>query len=193
MGQMGEDRCCECGKTTHGRDSVCLSSGSKEPGRLLCCACYNREIAERSGITFQHPAFEPMDLVDANGIAHRFLFATRLLGDKFCIDAYEESLEGYEFQVLGHALDDPMERFQELLGKMRRALNRRHLAYEEDRCHISDEVVRGRISWDEASDGLAPLLSIDGRPVRWDEFGKMLMTFEGWQFKLKIFDLSDEP
>jgi hypothetical protein len=191
---MGEDRCCECGKTTHGRDSVCVSSGSKETGRLLCCACYNREIAERVGITFQHPDFKPMELVDANGIEHRFFFATRLLGDKLCIDAYEESLEGYEFQVLGDALDDPMERFQELLGKMRRALNRRHLVYEEGRRHISGEsVVRGRISWDDETDGLVPLLSIDGRPVTWNEFGRMLMTFEGWQFRLEIFDISDEP
>ena len=36
------------------------------------------------------------------------------------------------------------------------------------------------------------MLVIDGREVSWDEFGKMLMTFEGFQFKLEIVDKSDD-
>jgi hypothetical protein len=27
------------------------------------------------------------------------------------------------------------------------------------------------------------MLVIDGREVSWEQFGQMLMTFEGWQFK----------
>jgi len=41
-------------------------------------------------------------------------------------------------------------------------------------------------------DGRAPLLVIDGREVTWDEFGRMLMSFEGWQFKLNLEDKSEE-
>jgi hypothetical protein len=37
-----------------------------------------------------------------------------------------------------------------------------------------------------------PLLIIDGREIGWDEFGRMLMSFEGWQFKLSIKDKSEE-
>nr|WP_281355946.1 hypothetical protein [Azoarcus taiwanensis] len=37
-----------------------------------------------------------------------------------------------------------------------------------------------------------PLLVIDGREISWDEFGRMLMAFEGWQFKLDMVDRSDE-
>ena len=37
-----------------------------------------------------------------------------------------------------------------------------------------------------------PLLVIDGRDVSWEEFGRMLMTFEGWQFRIEIGDRSDE-
>jgi len=36
------------------------------------------------------------------------------------------------------------------------------------------------------------LLVIDGKPVTGDEFGHMLMTFEGFQFKMDIFDRSEE-
>jgi hypothetical protein len=37
-----------------------------------------------------------------------------------------------------------------------------------------------------------PLLVIDGREVSWDEMGRMLMSFEGWQFRLEIRDRSEE-
>ncbi len=33
---------------------------------------------------------------------------------------------------------------------------------------------------------------IDGREVTWDEFDRMLMCFEGWQFKLNLADKSEE-
>jgi hypothetical protein len=38
-----------------------------------------------------------------------------------------------------------------------------------------------------------PLVVIDGREISWEQFGRMLMTFEGWQFKLQILDRSEEP
>jgi len=53
-------------------------------------------------------------------------------------------------------------------------------------------VVRGMVEWDSAGDGRAPLLVIYGREVTWDEFGRMLMSSEGWQFKLDIEDQSEE-
>ena len=53
-------------------------------------------------------------------------------------------------------------------------------------------VVRGTIKWDEAQGGQVPLAIIDGREIKWDELGRMLMTYEGWQFKLEIRDKSEE-
>jgi hypothetical protein len=37
-----------------------------------------------------------------------------------------------------------------------------------------------------------PLLVIDGREIDWDQFGRMLMSYEGSQFKLTIADKSEE-
>jgi hypothetical protein len=48
------------------------------------------------------------------------------------------------------------------------------------------------VEWDAASDGRVPLLLIDGREMTWEALGRMLMTFEGWQFKLEIRDISEE-
>ena len=52
--------------------------------------------------------------------------------------------------------------------------------------------MRGLVEWDDASDGRVPLLLIDGREITWEEFGRMLMSFEGWQFKLEMRDISEE-
>ena len=37
-----------------------------------------------------------------------------------------------------------------------------------------------------------PLVVIDGQEVSWEQFGQMLMTFEGWQFRMEITDRSEE-
>jgi hypothetical protein len=51
-------------------------------------------------------------------------------------------------------------------------------------------VVRDRIKWDDIDDGQLPLLVIDGREIDWNEFGRMLMSHEGAQFKLTIADVA---
>ena len=72
-----------------------------------------------------------------------------------------------------------------------------HIADGEFGLQISDHrVVQGMIGWDEAQAGRVPLLSIDGREITWDELGRMLMSYEGWQFswrseiRAKSFDRS---
>ena len=80
-----------------------------------------------------------------------------------------------------------------LLERMRRALSTKHLTEGERGLEIADHrVVRGRIEWDDAHNGRIPLLIIDGREIGWEEFGRMLMSFEGWQFRLNIADKSEE-
>ena len=80
-----------------------------------------------------------------------------------------------------------------MIEKMRRALSTKHLTDSEHGLQIADHrVVRGRIEWHDAHNGRVPLLIIDGREVDWDELGRMLMSFEGWQFKLNLADTSEE-
>ena len=54
------------------------------------------------------------------------------------------------------------------------------------------ESCEARLSGTIAHDGRVPLLIIDGREITWDELGRMLMSFEGWQFKLTVADKSEE-
>ena len=37
-----------------------------------------------------------------------------------------------------------------------------------------------------------PVVVIDGRNISWDELGRMVATYMGFQFKLELHDFSDE-
>lgn len=124
--------------------------------------------------------------------------------DQRC-DACGKAIEFRERAVNFTAADDSSERLlcldchnQEMaasIGRMRRALSRKHIDTEQ--FYGSSEVLedmeaRGRIEWDDESDGQLPLLVIDGKPVTWHQFGRILSTYEGWQFKLEIKDRDEE-
>lgn len=171
-------------------------AGSMETGyRNLCSRCFNEEVARQSGLPFDHIAFQPVELSDARGERHRFHFVLRHLGTMLTLGALEikgGECAGYEFHVHGAADADPFILMQRLLERMRRELSNTYLVEGELGLGISGTTVRGQISCDpEAADRL-PVLVIDGREVSWDQFGHMLMTFEGWRINLEIEDPSDE-
>jgi hypothetical protein len=189
-------RCHGCGQITPSYDIINYSSNGQEY-RQFCSRCFNAEMAKIDGLEgFEHVKFEPVSLTDSTGEVHEFAFGARSFGTGVALDAFElrdGHPAGYEFQVIGHPEEDLLALLGRLIEKMRRALSIRHLTDGEYGLRISDHsTVRGRIAWDEAQNGRVPLLVIDGREIHWDEFGRMLMTFEGWQFKMKIVDPSEE-
>jgi len=194
---MQKPKTCEnCGKPVAPHASVSL--GSNEEGyKYLCMGCANADIAERAGVDFKHPEYLPMTLTDFEGIEHEFHFNTRLLGDRVAINALEIKKgkpRGYEFSVIG---DDPekdtLELFDRLFDRMQRSLSKRHLEVDEYGLHIArEDIVRARIDCDLEDPDFGPLLVIDGKEVAWRDFGHMLMTYEGFQFKMEIYDISEE-
>ncbi len=161
----------------------------------MCSRCWNEEIARAHGLHFEHVRFDPSDMSDAAGSGHRFHFLLRHLVDRLSLEAFElEQGEpaGYRFQVVGPADIDPLDLMGRLVERMRDALARQHLVEGELGLAIAGTEVRGRIDCDPDSGLSIPLLVIDGREVSWHDFGRMLMTFEGWRFKLTIEDPGDE-
>jgi hypothetical protein len=193
---MSDLICHTCQAPIAGYNSV--SVGSPEGGyRHLCSRCYNAEVAGAGEIDFEHVQFEPIDLTDADGAVHRFDFRLRLLGDeRVSLEAFEirdGAPAGYQFQVLDEVESDLFAVLARLVERMRRALGLRHLeTLEPFGLVIKDFVVRGRIDCDLEADERLPVLVIDGREISWEQFGRMLMSFEGWQFKLEIRDRSEE-
>ena len=192
---MSKSLCQACGAITAGHDIVHFGSGG-DAYRDLCTACFNTEMAVRVGLhQFENVRFEPVRIVDCDGATHEFHFRTRLLGDILSLEGFEligGAPAGYQFQMVGDAEEELFDLLGRLIEKIQRALSVKHIAHDRRGHHIVDTIVRGRIEWDEAAEGRKPQVLVDGRTFSWDELGAMLMAFEGWQFKLGIFDSSDE-
>jgi len=194
--QKQQTRCAGCSQIVPSYDIV--NVGSVEKGcRALCGRCCNTEMAKLNGLDrFEHVAFERVRLADCTGENHEFHFRTHLFGTGVALDAFElrdGHPAGYQFQIIGEPQEDLLVLLGRLIEKMRRGLSVKHVSKGEYGLQIADHrVVRGVIEWDDSQDGSVPLLSIDGREITWQEFGCMLMTFEGWQFKLEIRDKSEE-
>jgi hypothetical protein len=187
--------CDGCGQNTPSYDIV--NYGSIERGyRQLCSRCFNMEVAKIDGLEgFEHAKFEPVGLPDCTGKVHEFHFRTRLFGPGVALDAFElrdGHPAGYQFQIIGDPEDDLLALLGRLIEKIHRALSTKHLIDGDLGLQIADRVVQGKIEWDDAEDGRVPLLVIDGQEITWEDFGRMLMSFEGWQFKLNIADKSEE-
>ena len=189
-------RCDGCRQSAPSYDIV--NYGSMERGyRRLCSLCFNGEAAKAAGLEgFEHAKFEPVGLTDCAGEVHEFHFRTNLFGPGVSLDAIELSdglPVGYHFQIIGDPADDLLVLLGRLIAKIRRALSVKYLVDGELGLQIGDNrVVQGMVESDRDYDGRAPLLIIDGREVTWDEFGRMLMSFEGFQFKLNLADKSEE-
>jgi hypothetical protein len=53
-------------------------------------------------------------------------------------------------------------------------------------------ILRGTVDSDPDDDHRVPMVVFDGREISWDELGRMVAAFEGWQVKLEFRDRSDE-
>lgn len=192
-------RCAQCGVSKSGRGLTHFVTEDGTPQQLLCLRCLNTKVAERAGIPYQHHEFEPMQLTDSSGHKHTFEFQARLFGTGIAVEALERcrgGRRGYEFEVIGEPHEDPMLLLGRLIEKIRRSLARCHVERGTLGWQITDAgVVRGRIGWDpHSAPGCSqPVVTVDGHEFSWAEFGRMLMTYEGWQFKLEIRDRSEEP
>ena len=189
-------KCEGCGETVPPYDIV--HYGSIDQGyRKLCSRCFNAAVAETSGVEgFENFRLEPIEMLDCAGVSHQFHFRTHLLGNFVSLEAFElqeGNPTGYRFQQIGDPEEDMFGLLGRLIKKMRSALSIKHI--KEIHGHglqIADDTVRGRIESNDSDFDRDPVIVVDGQEISWEDFGRMLMSFEGWQFKLEIFDRSDE-
>jgi len=111
------------------------------------------------------------------------------------LDAFElvaGAPAGYQFQIVGTPDDEPLSLLGRLVERMRRRLSVKYLETSNLGRQIADLTACGQIEWDQSNHTQTPLLVIDGENISWDELGRMLTSFEGWQFRLTLCDRSEE-
>jgi hypothetical protein len=176
---------------------------SSENGNYMpvCLHCFNKEVSKAIGIEFDDVDLQPILIQDADGIDHTFHFSVKLLGVGLVLSAFEKEYEdrsgGYEFSIIGDVEDGVFSVFSRLYPRMCKALSRKHIYHNEttNKWQITEsDIVRGRITYDPDAEEWDPdpMIVIDGKAITWKAFGQMLSTYEGFNFKLQIFDESDE-
>lgn len=100
---------------------------------------------------------------------------------------------GMRLAVLGKEDEADILR-RRLEEKIKRSLSTRHLEYhaESHTWGTCGDIIRGQIKWNPQHEGQVPLIIVDGKEVAWEEFGRIMMTYEGFQFILKFVDPADD-
>lgn len=101
---------------------------------------------------------------------------------------------GYQFQIIGDPEEDMFTMLGRMVGRIPKMLSVKHIKDVGDGhgLQIADMKDRGRIECDYSEGESAPSV-VDGQEISWEEFGRMISAYEGWQFKLEIRDRSEEP
>jgi hypothetical protein len=167
----------------------------------LCDRCFDAQVAAHTGLPRLPDAPAPVAIADADGTPHTMIY--RLSRGPAGISARLVEQDpppggGYQFEEFGGHDADPSMLLDLVTVRADAEMARRYLtrtesgrweiSHDEDRG--ADEVV-GRIEMVEPCGPLT--LVVDGRAVTWDELGKALSPYEGWQFALHITDRYGDP
>ncbi|WP_099354724.1 DUF7713 domain-containing protein [Fredinandcohnia onubensis] len=161
----------------------------------LCNDCYNELMVEDLEVELE-PLIESFSLKDYQGTSRTFSVERRLYPTGIFLEASENIEYGYKFAVHGELNCNQQELLNKLIAKARRGTSTQQVkngVFPNGQTYhtIINNQITGLIQYDETSDD-TPLVIVDGKPFTWDELGKMLMSYEGFQFKIKTYDLTDD-
>ena len=194
---MTTNTCDSCKTKLQPHDNIMLKL--EDGDQHLCSHCYNEVMAEYLGeFDYENIYFEPDVMTDTDGLEHTFSFSSRLIGAEQVVmeatEVKEDGSTGYTFQIIDDTKTDPLVRYKILYEKMKRGLGIKHIQPDDlTRYSITDPgIVRGHITSDLDDENDMPVVVIDGKEVSWSEFGAMVGTYMGFNFKLELFDRSEE-
>ncbi len=192
---------------TGSRLPPCADCGDPEArtslgGTPLCDRCLNTRVSARTGWPPlpDPPPVEVVRAVDGREVHFRYRLSWTPSGlmSAEAEEADQPPGDGFRFTMYGEHDADP----QSVLAQLRRLVHREvSRAYLEPHGSgaevgaadwaIAGGEVAGRIDWSGDAWVREPSVVIDGRRFDWDEFGRMVASFEGWEFRMRLGDSSD--
>lgn len=165
----------------------------------LCWECNNNLAAEYLGINlipFQNGIY---NYTGIRGKKHTFRINRIVHPVGIGYEADEITVDqspGFKVALLDNLDCDQAVLFNKLEAKIKKTIFKRYLKTSRDsyfgkRTIIKNDEVAGRLEYDERNESI-PMVVIDGKTFSWDELGRMLTGYEGFQFALKIYDMSDD-
>lgn len=189
------DKCQWCGKESNGYGMITLTITKSEPSQFICGNCFNEYIANRLEIKDFENCEKEITFKDCNDVEHFFQIINRIhpTGVSWeAVEFLEGDKIGYLFQMHQEFDEDPKVALERLYKKVEMGLSKkfieRNVSFGREFNSFKNDIAEGRIEWDEEYEGNIPKFIIDGKEYSFDELGKMLMAYEGWNFKLEIIE-----
>ena len=186
------DKCNRCARL---KATIRLSSDIERTEEVICSDCYNEELADHLDVSLiDNPTL--IIFKDENGKSRHFNVEKMLFSTGISLEANENNAYGYKFAVHGELDCDQNVLFDQLFEKIQQGLSTTYVKQDifpnGQRYHsMKSDVLIGRIehseeTWNE------PVVVIDGKPYSWEELGKIMMSNEGFQLRMEIFDITDD-
>lgn len=171
-------------------------------GTQVCDRCLNERISARTGWSPlpDPPPVEKVRAADGREVAFRYRLTWSLSGvmSAEAEEADQPPGDGFRFGVYGEHDADPDTVLARLRRVVHREVGRAYLEPHASGAEVGDtswviagDEVAGRIDWSGDGSVREPSVVIDGRRFGWDEFGEMVASFEGWEFRMRLGDSSD--
>lgn len=189
------NKCQRCNKKTDEYGMVSLSFNENEESILLCNKCFNEHMAYMLGIVDYDDFERKVVFRDCDNVEHAFDIVKRInpVGILWeAIEFLDGDEIGYLFKVNQNFEDAPSEALETLYQKIENGLSRKFVDKEMLNSNIfyilKDDRAEGRIEWDEKGAGYIPKFIISGEEYSLAKLGKMMLSYEGWNFRLEIIE-----
>ncbi|MDI6880520.1 MAG: hypothetical protein QMC95_16915 [Desulfitobacteriaceae bacterium] len=187
---------CEICKTNAVRVHLTIS---EEKTLHICMECNNNLTAEFMGIDLE--PFEP-GIYEFSGVRcnkHKFDIERNVnpMGIGYeASEVTEDGRPGFRVAVMDSVDCNQQLLLEKLKAKIKTTIFKRYLKtemspYTGKQIIIKKNEVAGRLEYNDENDKF-PKLVIDGQEFSWEELGRMLNSYEGFQFQLKVFDITDD-
>jgi hypothetical protein len=141
-------------------------------------------MSENSGSHKQTDFPTMEEFVDFAGRTRKFNLEQFPVPSGYGVCAAEEAEgdDGYVFRAFSTV--DPFHALGDLRRRIRKLLSVRHLLERDGELSLTHDRLRGRVAYGG--------VVVDGIFLTFDQLAKLMQTYEGFQFDLKIVDSSDE-
>ena len=165
----------------------------------LCMECHNNLLAEEMEIhliPFKHGVYE---FTGIGAKRHQFYIDRTVSPVGICFEADEltaDNSAGYRVGVMDEVDCDQQLLFEKLQSKIKKTLSKKYLKtsthpYGGKYVSIKENEVAGRLEYDDTQVEISKVI-VDGKEFTWEELGRMMNSFQGFQFKLKIYDMKED-
>ncbi|MBN2836020.1 MAG: hypothetical protein JXR48_13745 [Candidatus Delongbacteria bacterium] len=124
-----------------------------------------------------------------------FVVPSGLLSEAFEVIESNIDDEPRVFHILSNYDSDLEKAELQLKEKIKKGINKRYLENKDGVISILDGLeIAGRILWDENLDysNFDYFFQVDGEKITIEKFVELLKGVEGWNFKFKIIDTTDD-